>query len=838
MFIDAIELIGYLRLEHGHIDHIRINFVEAMQLVLGSNGSGKSSLLKEFSPLAADSDDYRAGGSKTVYITHNERKYVLQSSFQSGKRYSFVCDGEELNRGFTLTMYRELVFEHFGINLEIHRVMTNEKSFTRMRKEERRAWFTMCSQADYTYAIRFYQRLKDHHRDLQGSLKRTNERLVQEKSSTLGPEELANNRELLRVIERLTRHYLSLRKDIEHDLTGAYKQLRAFESEHHRLRQEHVESITYVENQIARFGSLEAFMRHVATVKQRITEQQVEMRHLNQLASDLSHDLETLQYKKVGSISELELRSSSHMFAIESLVAEIPTEIAALYRDCSDNEIQSLASYFRQPGTLLETLKHLSPDPDKTMTQASLQSLSEELATLTAGATQAEYAVEDLQRQLKELNEHRTHAPDITCPACEHQFKYDVHQDRRKQQELLLKTQGESLARIRTRLTTVAHLHDECRTYVGMLNDVANQMRSVPMANCIWQHVISNNMLRTNPQGLAGWLTLVAKCLANELAIRGHRAEIQSIDGLKTSLHGEMGMTIQDMELKLVGYETSIHDLNAQIQRDLKRQSNIQRVLKTREFLTEWSARETELKRQITTALDNVDHATANMLIDGWVYELDREKTRVETLVAKQSAQQAVIESLEQEVVVLMDRIRIAKIAMTSMSPTDGLIAQGMTGFINQFIDHMNRFMAKIWQYPIEIMEVHNTEGQVDLDYKFPFRTNHGKPKSDVELGSSAMQEIIDLAFRVVSMAYLDIRTYPLFLDEFGAKFDKAHRDSAFHVVSTLNSSDFSQIFIVSHHEQSYSALRNCGVVVLCPKNIELPKGTLFNQHVLINALD
>ena len=128
-----------------------------------------------------------------------------------------------------------------------------------------------------------------------------------------------------------------------------------------------------------------------------------------------------------------------------------------------------------------------------------------------------------------------------------------------------------------------------------------------------------------------------------------------------------------------------------------------------------------------------------------------------------------------------------------------------------------------------------DAENGVDLDYKFSLQVNNNDPIPDIKMASSAMSEIINLAFTIVAMKYLGLSDAPLLLDELGHSMDSTHRSSIFNVITNLIAqSEFSQIFIVSHFENCYGSITNADITVLCSKNIVLPKGTTFNKHTVI----
>ena len=57
-----------VRLRLKNIEYFEMNPSEPVQLILGTNGSGKSSIMMELSPLPSEASDYRDGGYKEIHI--------------------------------------------------------------------------------------------------------------------------------------------------------------------------------------------------------------------------------------------------------------------------------------------------------------------------------------------------------------------------------------------------------------------------------------------------------------------------------------------------------------------------------------------------------------------------------------------------------------------------------------------------------------------------------------------------------------------------------------------------------------------------------------------------
>ena len=94
MFIDELILNGYDRLNTNNFKKIHFTFKKKIQIIIGTNGSGKSSILEELSPLPAESKYYSKDGYKLIKITHFGKRYILKPSFNP-VFHSFKIDDEE-----------------------------------------------------------------------------------------------------------------------------------------------------------------------------------------------------------------------------------------------------------------------------------------------------------------------------------------------------------------------------------------------------------------------------------------------------------------------------------------------------------------------------------------------------------------------------------------------------------------------------------------------------------------------------------------------------------------------------------------------------------------------
>ena len=183
MFIKELELVDNKRLGVRGITRVKVTYTEIQQIILGSNGAGKSSLVRELSPLPAEGNDYHKGGYKKIVIEHNNKLYCLTNTFtKSAGEHSFIEleTGEELNQGGTQSVQRALVKEHFNFDENLFEVLTDQIKFTNMSPIQRREWLTRISGSNLDYAIELFNKLKKAQRNEDAVIKHFTNRLNKE----------------------------------------------------------------------------------------------------------------------------------------------------------------------------------------------------------------------------------------------------------------------------------------------------------------------------------------------------------------------------------------------------------------------------------------------------------------------------------------------------------------------------------------------------------------------------------------------------------------------------------------------------------------------------------
>jgi AAA15 family ATPase/GTPase len=116
MKLESLYLKDYERLYVSGIKELTYTPEKKIQVILGTNGSGKSSLLKEIIPNVDNlKDDYGEEGIKILKIQHRGNDYVIKYDKKSNK-HSFIKNEEELNDAGQLKIQKALIDNEFKIS--------------------------------------------------------------------------------------------------------------------------------------------------------------------------------------------------------------------------------------------------------------------------------------------------------------------------------------------------------------------------------------------------------------------------------------------------------------------------------------------------------------------------------------------------------------------------------------------------------------------------------------------------------------------------------------------------------------------------------------------------
>lgn len=830
MKIISLVLNGYRGFRLRLIDHFEYRPTEKTQVVLGTNGSGKSSLLRELSPLPANHTDYAKGGKKEITIQHEGKLYFLQSLFTpEGPRYYFNVDGENQNPGLTVTVFKELVKQHFNYTPEVHAIMTGQVKFHSMSVADRRKWFTAISETDYTYAIKYFQRVKERVTYLQNGLKLTQTRLVHETEKCLTEKGEQELREKIVYLTNILNTLLDHRKPKISYLDQQQRRISQLdtqlESDLTRLERLLAENGTYDSPE-----TLEGLQRASIASQVTMTMCQREITEHCKRLDALNKDYEAVSKTGTASIDDT-----------KTIIKELEEEQDELlghlrYSIRYDDPSSTLSAFESIRSSLEDIYACLSSCPRLDYTRADYQQLLESSQGYQQALLKAKL-VEDRCFAERKLHEASLSKGEVNCPKCDHRWVPNYseahHAKIVREHELAMTISKEAEAQ----KAKNEQLIEEHRYFFGLLDRYRELTRHFGALAPYWDWISSNRKLTTTPDGLNAMLhgvftdiqAQVKLSLLNK-SISEKKALLVLMENAKDLDKGKLEKQIEDQNNLLLKAQGASRVAFGELELCKTRIRCIQQI--------------EEFNKRVQDALAERDEALRLLIEDSCVSALDEiirsvklSVSQYERTISQIENQKAIVESLKKQAVEIEGELKLMKMAQKSLSPSEGLIAKGMTGFINHFVKQVNHFIAKIWLYPLEIQPVKSSEEDgVDLNYRFAVLVNNDLPVNDVSLCSAGMQEVIDLAYVAISMRYLGLTNFPIFLDEFAAKMDPAHRQSAYQIIEHLiNSAEYSQVFLVSHYQDGYSSLTASEILVLCDSNVQMPSHLVYNQHATLN---
>jgi energy-coupling factor transporter ATP-binding protein EcfA2 len=825
----SLELAGYKRLALNHIRRIKLVFTEQLQLILGTNGSGKSSLLKELSWLPAVPQDFTKEGYKIIEGRHRGSLYALKSSFSPGTRHSFVKDGTELNPGGTAAVQRELVRQEFGYTPDIHDLFLGLTRFHAMGPGERRSWFLRFSDTNYHYALKKYQDLREMERDITGALKLTHTRLAQETQALISEDQEKQLREEVETLKGLLSVCLDQKTPIQVPSAEILQ--------HQRHRETHLWSTLkdFRETRkkcwgVSRYPTLEALDQALIELQGELTGVQLNIQQISSTIQHRQEMLATLIRTNLHGVQDIDARLAE----LEMAYAQEEARLRLPFR-CPQPQgaYEALEACM---GDLLGIFADLPPNGQRLFSRDRYVSVSEQREQLLKQLETYKAHQLTLIGERQHLEHHKVQH-EQECPKCQHRWVKGYDEARYQAVCQKIEALAEIIRTLETQLEALTAELEALRSYLTLFKTYADIARGCPVLKPLWDYLTDTQWVFEAPDRCREVLNDLQRDLNLLLGMGQVEAQIRELLQVKTMALKEDRLTTERLQAEIEDLERHLFDFN----------THYRETLGTLQQLKDQKAagqRLMTLSGQLEDLVAHYDHGVEQLVenarkeaLNQCIHYLKTELVGREHRLSQIEVQKGLVASLKDQIQELEEQDGVLKIVLKELSPTDGLIARGMLGFINHFVTQMNGFIRKIWLYPLEILPcLPDADNEVDLDYKFPVEVNEDTQIPDVRVGSNSQKEIVDLAFVIVAREYLGLANSPLSLDEFGHTMDAAHRQSAFRAINSLiRYSEISQVFCVSHFSESWGSLSNTEIAVLSETNMDLPRDTVFNRHVTLN---
>lgn len=821
----------YKRLNLSGISTITYNPTAETQIIIGSNGSGKSSLLDELTPFPPDKTSMLPGGYKTIVIEHQGRVYTIHSEYpgKENKHSMSYVENENvvvLNDRGTASAQKTLIEQHFGVTPEIMDLWIGRTTFTSMPPTKRRDLIIRLSGSDLDYAMRIHNKLRQEFREAQGVEKHYAKRLAEETADTADQNRI---NELTKLMESYTEDLNQLLSSKEQNIPSMgilkinlNKALVVFG----------VESDRCLATQALKPRSLYHIPNSMAAVNEAITHYKAEIASRERVLNDLYqernrvNDILTLMSQSgVDELANLERHNKDLDREISKLIKANP-----LYRAIEGQDVAGmLGAYKSVKDMVIQLLGELHDNSDGYYNNAKVKECKDSVDKLNIRLSTGHEKLGRLKHELEALNA----AHYIDCPKCQHRFIMGApmmsEPEIRQHIDICIKKIDEIKAQ-----------KDELTKYLEGANDYLHQVKSLqrimadtPALNPLWELLKEQDLFKSSPAKhiptIVHFLTDLEQCyeiatqvetlknnerLVKALGDRKTQSDILNEDyviGLDSKIDQEIN-TIDDLQVILkdaVDYQKSIVTISDSARLTLNAVKEIMEIF------------EVLLKAAKNSAIGEVS-------------------TQKQVLLANVSAalntiakHEAVLVELQQEKAKAGERALDYFVLEKAISPVDGLISTYIQNFIDVFVSDMNNIIDEIWTYPLEILGC--SVDSTDVTCKFPISINNGYLRTnDISQGSAGQQDIINFAFKLVMGRYLNLHDYPLYLDELAPTLDEQHRVNLIRFLNqAMETGEYNQMFMISHYASNHFAFVGSEYLVLDDRNIK-SKPEVYNKHVEI----
>lgn len=822
MFGTKLKMKRYDRIEQNLIESIEIDFTKPMQIIIGSNGSGKSSIKERLSPLPPPSIDFNKGGYHEYHCTHKGKKWIAITDFGAKGGCYLECDGEVLNNWGTASVQKAIIEREFGLTPQIFNIICGADRFTDMNPTQRRDAIMMLSQLDINPLMRVFFDAKTKQRDAKGYLAKITERLRIEEKNLIDESILAEDQTSLERLRDEFNHYSQFStvvKEVDKNPLNDKGILLERMDECQKLIPK-IPHAFIVNNQVRSRQDLDRFITSTLSAievkEKQYDDLMVKLREINKVAEAKA----TLTNNGIQEIEEQIADIENQITACEDKLSE--------FEYCIADPKRAKLDFLRLHMELREQLFNLPDNEDLHFNSKRLDESRQLDEGLLFRLSQTKETLYQKEHDLK----HVRGAEDVSCPDCHSVFKLGVHPTDEARLVKEIENLNDQIAKLAKEIAENKEYVDDCTQYVEAVKSIYRTFSLTPSNEPFWSALKKTEFYK------GGCFEAIQKM--DEHVNIYLPEEIKKVE-LAELLSSKNDILIKAKEaLKLIeeSPENAVIDqdiYNLRVEIDLL----ISKVNEAKRYQTRFNEVDLLLE-DIDKLFYNFNNAYVGTLdnaraefVQKTKFDIMKEINIIEQRLDQAKTKEAIFKDVEASLEDAKKQFEEYTLIVNEISPNTGVIADLMNSSISSFVENLNDVIGSVWTSEFKVLPCRNKKD--DLDWKFPVKVEGGKVRQDVSKTSTSQKDIINLAFQLIMLQHLGVGDYPLLVDELGSSMDDQHRINMMEVVNSLiETNQCSQVFMISHFAALHEQFANAETFVVDAKNIlHLP--SVYNKHVKIN---
>lgn len=851
MIIKKFIVSNFLPMSHAGPAYIEIDCESVINIIIGNNGSGKSSLLGEMNPFPAISTMYGKDGYKKAFIEDLGNEYIIESRFE-GKSgiHCFIKNGVELNESHTSTVQTELCRSEFGLTDIIKKITSGRVSFCNASRVERKELLLACYPSNLLFVL-------NYHKQICSKLRSTKANLNMLAGKKLELEEMRIPNESLELMEKMMADYLATKQAVETLLIQLDMDIATITNDEQYSPNAEVLDLQEMSRGIELVDERVDVMRDAKWLFTKPTKL-----HEEQLQSEYKHQIHNLQrldgiiHDTLVEIDEIEALYDSdrndRITKLKKLLSENTVEHTAI-----KNELGQFNPIPPKLDTLLsdelfELVYHIagcdvivpneveyanlvdklnSNNISKHLRQRDMEATNNELTSIQAKlASRKEHgfrlncelacpAREDNATELKQLSERHAELIDLLTKQTDELHSADLIINKYQTKVDTVKEYVPSLVKLERVLYELGpdvldYVLDTCSSIgIAIKQGTSNVITKLNTLNRYCELSTKLSKLDVDIEKLSHEINILEQAVKRVSAVSEHSITKHN-DRIK-QFNKEREQTVDKKQViesklsnldKLSKLETTFEGLQS----------------KFKDMCMPWL-----LNQKLTLLSEFKEYATL------FLRELDIE---IGTVRSELEKNKNILIRLNDEIVPSLEEVtkehgRLSILERT-LSPTTGIPHCHMVDFINNIIEVINEDCIKnAWSYPMKLIPL-STDNALTFDFKV--KVNKGKELNDIRMLSLGQAQFIDLAFNIALYVVKELNErFALNLDEPESAMTDSHKVRIMELLATLmNSGDVQHMNLVSHNQVSYSLFQDTNIICLNPEGIVLPLE--YNKNVTI----
>jgi chromosome segregation ATPase len=776
---------GYERLALSDTKEFNIT-PENIHLILGTNGSGKSSLMELLTPLPPNSRDFKEDGFKEIKLKLGNDIYVIYST---NNKHSMRKNNDIILDSVGIQMMTEYVGEIFKITPNIHKFMLGRVSMCSMSLQNRKEFITNISGIDFDYVNKLYNNLKKKLRDNIGVVKYINNNILSMKEYILSDTEveaLQNDRnEIKRLLVRLHENKRADKTLINVSKPDMIRIMKRVD--------EVVDSLKEYDMDIDKTKS--KYLLHSAILEE-------QNRKLITISNTLTKLNDSNSSKVLDRLKELSDRVSTIRKSLTLPIDYLADVVERLERRYDVTTAMSNIS---------DLSLQLSGETKNSISE-NIKDIDSKLIELSRKQKEI---ITDVDNTSIKITTYRSAMNGLSCPDCGFHFKEDSVSDIIKK----LESHIEDLHNPKNKID------NEIKEYELILNDLKEKLKLRDRLEDLLDYIIPSN---SKPYIEDNIFIPIFECWENysktytySIRLTNDIKYYRELVELEAEYNELSKKDITNKEEEIINLTKEYDNLSQSITDISTSISNMKKILDNHNQMSNDLISINKYLSDVNKNRRFKIQSLFNKASNDIIFELNNKLSRIESVLDKYNYMSKSTDENLKELDKVNKDIELLEIVIKELSPSTGLIAESIKSFLLGYIKDVNKIISSVWSYDMEVLPYDVKELEKGISYRFPVRVNDQKPVSDINDTSESMREIINLAFRIVSLKYMGLLKYPLMIDEFGRSMDEVHLIKSYDLLESICLENDIQMFIIAHIKSAYNRFKNSGMSIVSNLNLE-----------------